>query len=245
MAIAYRSEAHTSYGSTPTSVTCSKPTGTVDDGIMVATLFQGRYSPVANAPTPPSGWAQISTYTIVNDVSSFYARCSVWWKRAASEGSSYTWTMGADSPSTQVVIASYSGCIASGDPVDVASANSSTVTGTVTATSVTTTVANTKLLFTGHNWDGDGTLTPPTGMTERFDGLVYLADQDIASAGATGNRTLTLTGQPFWGIFLIALKPATGTNVTASPTGNALTVSIGTVSVTAAGSASATPPATP
>ena len=75
-------------------------------------------------------------------------------------------------------------------------------------------------------------------MTERFDGLVYLADQDIASAGATGNRTLTLTGQPFWGIFLIALKPATGTNVTARPTGNALTVSIGTVSVTAAGSAS-------
>jgi hypothetical protein len=43
-------------------------------------------------------------------------------------------------------------------------------------------------------------------MTERFDGLVYNADEDRAGAGATGDRTLTLASNNPWQAYLIALK---------------------------------------
>jgi len=206
----FRAEAHTAYGSTAGSVTCAKPTGTVDGDIMVAVLVQGRSGSIASVPTPPSGWAQTASYTTVND-GGFYGRCSVWWKRAASEGVNYAWTL-AETVSTQVIICSYSGCLASGNPVDVTSTNSANigVSATATALSVTTTVAETKLIYTGHNWDGGGTRTPPSGMTERYDSLAYFADQNIASAGATGNRTQALVDANPWAAFLVALKPAAG-----------------------------------
>ena len=143
----------------------------------------------------------------------------VYWKRAASEGSSYVFshTGSFGDLTTQVYVAAYSGCIATGDPVDVFSQNGASTGSTATYTGVTTTVASTKLVLLGHNWDGTGTLTPPTGTTERFDGVVYSADEDRASAGATGDRTQTLASSAPWGAFFVALKPAAGTGVYTLP----------------------------
>jgi hypothetical protein len=205
---AFRALANTTYPSAATSVTCAKPTGTVDGDIMVAFLVQVRAGSATSAPTPPSGWAQIATYqTVFDAANTLYARASVWWKRASSEGANYTWTF-TETNNNQAVIASYSGCIASGNPVDVSSGNSASSGNTATATGVTTTVADTRLIYTGNNWEALGNLTPPTGMTERYDNLTYWSDQAIASAGATGNRTQVVTGSTTpWTAFLIALKP--------------------------------------
>jgi hypothetical protein len=209
MAIAFRSEAHTSYLASQTNTTVTKPAGVVDGDIMVMTLAVASSVltdiEVADI-TPPAGWTTIGTSTVqTQSGGGFHGRLSVWWKRASSEGSSYAFTH--STMNSQLMIAAYSGCLASGSPVDVFSQNNA-ITGNATGTGVTTTVANTKLIWTGHNWDASGTLTPPTGMTERLDSLVYYADQDIASAGATGNRTQTQASSAVWQAYLIALKPA-------------------------------------
>jgi hypothetical protein len=65
-----------------------------------------------------------------------------------------------------VVIASYSGCLTTGTPLDVFSQNSATASNTAIATSVATTASNDKLIYVDFSWDGTG-LSPPSGMTER------------------------------------------------------------------------------
>jgi hypothetical protein len=113
-------------------------------------------------------------------------------QRAASESGSYTFTH--ISRNTQGAMAAYSGCLASGTPFSAATSNN-TGSGpnatTSTGLGITTTVANSWLLYIAHDYEGTGALSPPSGMTERFDSLVYTADQVIASAGATGTRTQT------------------------------------------------------
>jgi hypothetical protein len=90
------------------------------------------------------------------------------------------------------------------------STNSANMGGPLTQHDRVTTTIKTKLLYTGHNWDNTQTLNPPTGMTERFDELVYLADEERLTAGATGNRTQALPVDGAWAAFLIALKGTTG-----------------------------------
>jgi len=88
------------------------------------------------------------------------------------------------------VLKAYSGCLASGTPLG-ATTNRTGLFNASIGDSITTTAANSFLLYEAHDWTGSGTLTPPAGMTERYDNLLYSADELIASAGATGNRTQT------------------------------------------------------
>jgi hypothetical protein len=238
----FRASSSTVYGSS-VNTTIAKPTGTVDGDILLAVLFQGNVAGSPAIPTPPAGWAQAGSYTVPTD-GTFDGRCSVWWKRASFEPDNYTWTHPAYT--TQMAMAAYSGCIDNGDPIDVSSTNSANFGGplTATATGVTTTQVNTKLVYTGHNWTGSGTITPPTGMTERFDGLVYLADEDRPTAGATGDRTQALASPGAWSAYLFALEgaPATaGYSVQADPGSYVLTGSPaslrGTAGLRAAGGA--------
>jgi Right handed beta helix region len=238
---AFRSEAHITYGGAVDTVV-GKPTGTASGDILIALIFYGQNINYAADPTPPSGWTQIgSTLSIRDNISGvgFTSKVSCWWLRAGgSEPSSYTWTFGGSVGNTQGAIAAYSGCIASGSPIDVSSVNSATfgaLTGTTaTGTGVTTTAVNELLVYLQTNWDGTGTLTPPTGMTERFDGIVYIADEGIGTVGATGNRTQTLASTNPWSAFMVALKPATVTIYTLTApagsysfTGTAVTVGVG------------------
>ena len=134
------------------------------------------------------------------------AKLEVWWRRAtASEPANYGFDVWG-SNSNEYYAASYSGCPTSGSPVDAFSQNGANTGGTATGLGVTTTQANDKLIWLGHNWSASGTLKPPTGMTERHDFITYSADQTIAAAGATGNRTQTQAASFPWATFLIALK---------------------------------------
>ena len=168
------------------------------------------YALAGGGPTdmvPPAGWTQIGTTTQVA-TGGVTGKFSVWWKRAASsEPSTYSFDHW-ETPTNQGVIAAYSGVTTSGDPIDVFSQATGNSTA-ATYSGITTTVSNTGMVLVGHNWDGAGTLTPPTGMTERFDGIVYAADEAKASAGATGDRSHTVNSGPDpWAGFLVALKPA-------------------------------------
>jgi len=118
------------------------------------------------------------------------------------------------------VVAAYSGCVTTGDPVDVSSINNLDGTGgtAVTALSITPSVTDCMILFYTY-CDNDRRITGHSGsnptFTERFDhistlggdGGVHGADGIRTTADATGNRTATLTDTAGWGASLIALKP--------------------------------------
>lgn len=188
--IAFRSLTNTSYGSA-TNTVLSAPAGLANGDILVALIVTATGG-TPPTPTGPAGFAAFGTATVVND-GSFQGRFSIFWKRASSESGSYTFTH--STCSAQGVLKAYSGCLASGTPLG-ATANATTADGgavsqTTVGPSITTTAANSFLLFETHNWTASGTLSPPSGMTERFDNLIYSADQLIAAAGATGTRTQT------------------------------------------------------
>lgn len=246
MAIAYRSQTSTTYASR-TNTVLTAPAGLANDDILIALVFTGKTG-TPTVATPPAGFTAIGTFTGVADGGGFEARTLAWWKRAASESGSYTFTHVA--ASSQGLMLAYSGCITSGSPIDVASQNTGTGT-TTTGTGVTTTAANAMVLALNHDWEGTGTLSPPSGMTERFDGLLYAAEVIQASAGATGNKVQTnanTSGGYPWAARVIALKEAAGgpTNSTGSASGTGTASGVGasnaasTGSATAAGTATAT-----
>ena len=190
------------------------PAGTVDGDILLTEIFVGDTGLPSNIDIiPPTGWTQIGTNTEGANAG-FTGKLWLFWKRASSEPSGYDFDhAGGSIFVTQSVMAAYSGCVTSGNPIDAFSVNSASTGSTATATGVTTTVASTKLVYAAHNWDGSGTLIPPTGMTERFEaiaGTAYLADADFAGPGATGDFTqaMSVTNHP-WAAYLVALAPAT------------------------------------
>lgn len=202
--IALRSQSNTTYASR-TNTTITAPSGIADGDILLAAIFCGRQS---NDPATPtlSGWTQIGTATLVNDAGGFRGSLFLFYKRASSESGDYTFTHIA--MSTQGWMGAFSGAIATGSPIGAASANNGTGS-TSTGTGITTTVNGSWLLYLAHDWIGGGALSPPSGMTERFDGLVYAATELRATAGATGNRTQTTanaSGDP-WAARMVELLP--------------------------------------
>ena len=208
----FRALSSTSYIQRPSLTTIAKPTGTLDGDIMLAGVFAyygTSFDPDTDMTlTPPAGWTLIDMNQVTTGTINEYGRLWVYWKRAASEGSSYDFLHeGTNGYVTQGVIAAYSGSSSSGSPIDVYSKTAGTGTA-ATYTGVTTTSGNDKLVLLAHNWTGSTTLTPPTGMTERFDATAYAADETITSAGATGTRSHTVnssSAEP-WAGFLIGLK---------------------------------------
>lgn len=202
--IAFRAHTSTGYGlSTNTDLTA--PAGLANGDILIAVILVARGS-APGAVTPPAGFSLIGT-TVSISGSGLFVDTYMFWKRAASESGGYTFTH--INQSRQGCLMAYSGCLASGTPIGATSNNNGTG-GTATGTGITTTAANSYLLWASHDYEGTGTLSPPAGMTERFDSLLYTADQLIATASATGNRTQTnanLSALP-WVVRMVELLAA-------------------------------------
>jgi hypothetical protein len=228
----HRSNSSVTYGSR-TNTTITAPAGIVDGDILLLSLFLG--STGTPTPTPPSGFASVGVGPSFGSQAGFNGWLYQWWKRAASESGSYTTTHA--TCSSQGVITCIKDAIQTGNPIDAVSVSASSSTGTVsTASSITTTVAGDLLIWGSHDWTATKALNPPAGMTERFDDLVYMADERLRVAGATGARTQT-NGNPgstdVWAAYLIAIKPRTASpDVTVNVTGEVLTASVSTVTVT-------------
>ena len=124
----------TSAASVPiTSITVSKPSGVTTNDVLLG-MVSVRSGPTI---TPPSGWTLVRS-----DVNGTSLTQAVYRKVAGgSEPSSYSWTF--DGPVSAVVgtIVAYSG-VNTGTPVDVSGGQANASSTSVTAPSVTTTVAN-------------------------------------------------------------------------------------------------------
>jgi hypothetical protein len=203
-----RSVSNTAYVST-SSLVLNKPTGTVDGDIMIAHTFSGVDFYNDGTFTAPAGWTLLTGFPTAVDVSNFYGKMFVYWKRASSEGSSYTFTQNRDFY-TQGEIITIQGAVASGDPIDVIGIATG-LSQTSVVSSVTTSADNELVLYLSHDWEGNGALSPPAGFTEILDGLIYSASRQLSYASATGsvaqvNGNLG-AGAPF-AASLIAIEPA-------------------------------------
>lgn len=206
----------TQVGSTgdQTSLNVTKPTGTVENDVMVAVVGLSAATGGTQTITAPSGWVQITSTSdsSFSQVTSFYKVAT------ATEPSSYTfsWTT---ATRAALGLSSYDG-VDTADVINVAGA-SNTGSGTaVTATGATTTVKGTWVVAAfASNDNTQNSYTPPSGMTERVDVAsttdgtgnnavtLSLADVAQASSGATGDKTATVSASSDWSAHLFALTP--------------------------------------
>lgn len=217
----FRSNWLSTYAARPGTITVNKPAGTVENDIILVGIVHAKGMPAQNdLISLDAGFTRIGVSTWVRDNSNFDAKFEMWWKRAgASEPASYGFDVWGTS-NNQAYAVAYSGCPTSGNPIDVFSQNYHTnrpvddLKGNAgRGLSVTTTQANDKLIWLGHNWDATG-LAPPSQdggsefMIERADHLIYSSDHAIAAAGPTGDYTQTQASTNPWTANLIALKGA-------------------------------------
>lgn len=202
------------YGNAPSSTTVPAPAGIVNGHILLCWLVNGHPTIPPPAPsTGPAGWAKFDTDLLLTQANNTFSACfQLWWKRAASESGNYVWTH--PNNNTAAFIDVYSGCKTSGVPLGATSTNSALWTGggqaTALGTSITTTQADSTLLFLGCDWgDQNNAIIAPSGMTKRNDQVILFgADELRATAGATGNRSTlcnsTGNGSP-WGVRMVEL----------------------------------------
>lgn len=195
--IALRSTSNTS-PNTVTNTVGSEPSGVKPGDVLLAALY------IENdiAPTPSGDWTQICDIDHPGQLYDLF----VYWARRGASAPSYTWTH--SSTWTQLLVSSYTGVFTTGDPQDVtASTNNGTGT-TMTGTGITTAHNHALLVLLGA-WFANGHTATTTDLTERADvGQIYLADGVKAAAGASGNKTATISVSDDWAATLIALRDA-------------------------------------
>jgi hypothetical protein len=167
------------------SPTVSKPTGTADGDMLLASITW--YDSSGSTITPPSGWTQLDR----GDTVDAHTSGASFWKIASGEGASWTWTISGTPYTESQVIALIpsSGSAA----VDQHTVGTQVTPETMSAPSVTTTLNDELLVcfFSGYSNIITGT---PTGMTvgvSVFDSTNAGYYQAIASAGATGTKSTT------------------------------------------------------
>ena len=206
MAIAFRSPNGVGTGTgTGTNIAVSKPSAVANGDLIIV----GIYHDVAGVSTVPTGWTACGAI-LVDDATDYWLR--LYWKRASSEGTSWTWVISA-SGWWAYCVAAYTGGLASGDAIDgtPTTAYSTYPATTVIAPSITTTVDGAMLVAFLGNFNGDAWSSGEAPITnERADangGAIY--DGIQAAAGTSGTKTFTKSGNLYTnGVVMAALKPA-------------------------------------
>lgn len=226
MAISFVNKSTLTTGAARTTSTVTAPASIADGDILLFYLLCDTNGTV----TLPTGFTNFTGSPYNN---AGYLGAGLWifaaWKRAASESGNYSATH--TSRSTAGMMAAYRGCIASGTPTDATPTTNQGTSTTPTWTGVTTATDGTLLVAYGN---GDTTAgTSSSTMTERNDfnaapdsGMLY--DIVQTSAGATGNKTATITSQN-WMTFLVPLK------IASSATTGTITSSVKKVTVSLTG----------
>jgi large repetitive protein len=180
------------------------------------------------AITPPAGWTFIRRDNASSNVgTALYGRFA-----SGSEPASYSWGVGGKKAAGGILayadVFRASGTPPVGDPTLVlpsidahSGAAPNTSTTTATAPTVTTEFADSTLvLFVGVK--GNRSLTPNSGMRERYDvnpsdlPTAEAADQIVAAIGATGARSAIWSGSETWTAQLVALRMGSNTAPTAT-----------------------------
>lgn len=188
-------------GASSTTAAFAVPASVAANDVIIVTYYS---EDTTGTVTAPGGFA-VKTDTIVTG----NHRLVIAWKRASGADTgtySFTTTNAAWREGGAV---RYTGVVTSGDPFDVTSTNQATSGTTTPAVSVTTTVADTLLVWAMSNFNG-GTASAPSGYTLRLSGAGGDAAQATlaqASIGGSGSITATAPANAGQTAFLGALKP--------------------------------------
>ncbi|WP_330166755.1 cell wall anchor protein [Corallococcus sp. NCRR] len=189
--IAYRSSA-TAGGSTRTSLSIAKPTGTAAGDVLLARIINRNN--VAAVATPPAGWEFVRS-----DQSASQIKAWIFYKVAtASEPSSYAFTLDIASYMAGSISA-FSGADTN-NPVDAQTGQKNGLTASFNTPALSTSTSNGVAVWFGSQlWTGSACpaspIVPPAGFTEPVDtclvssstGLIYnVAHKDLGAAGAQG-----------------------------------------------------------
>ncbi len=200
MAIDLTLESATVAGGSGANITISRPTNTADDDFLIGAVHAEDDVTI----TPPSGWTLITAFDSPDQAMTTH----VFYKRALSEPTSWTWTF--SSTYRAGWVKRLTGVVASGDPEDATlSTNSGNSGSTATWIGITTATDGAAVLGFGGHWQDGGQSWSASTDTERIDnGMMFLQADVQASAGASGNKTATYVQGTQWIAILIALKPA-------------------------------------
>jgi len=192
-------------------ITVSKPSTVQSGDVMIAQLvFDGGDTITV---TPPSGWTLVRRTNNSGNV----GLASYWKAATGSEPGSYTWNLSSQK-TWAAGIAAYAGVDAA-SPIHVSSGATGTSTP-ISAASVTTTEAG-GLLLALFGIETSTTVTPPAGMTERFDvsngRTAELSDLALGAPGPTGTKTATSASGTVWAAQQVVIRPPADTT---PPTGS-------------------------
>jgi RHS repeat-associated protein len=186
-----------------TALTINRPAGTQPGDVLVAQV-----SVFNSTPNAPAGW------NLADTASQTYTRTRVW-TRVAQTGDPASWTFTwSGTRGAAGGIAAYSGVDTTNPVMTSATYLQGAWVYNHTATGVTTTAPN-SMLITAYGLRKGTTLTPPSGMTERWDRnsgtcsncmTAALDDQLLGAAGTTGNRTSTSAGDTESSNITLALR---------------------------------------
>lgn len=204
MAIVHEASATATGSSTAPSV--SKPTDTASGDVLV---FGIAIASSSAAVTAPSGLTELSNTTNTIRFITYYRVCD------GTEGSSFTWSLN-QTTGWAVGCSRFSGCDAT--PSDATASVNTGSDSSAECTSVTTATANAMVVaLVGAN-RSTLSFTEADGMTEAWEisgnratTLNYVAQ---ASAGATGDKTISMSNSQAWVGVLWALQPAAVSGVT-------------------------------
>jgi len=189
------------------SPTINYPDETKIDDIMILVISTDTISTIAG--TAPVGWSLLHTIDVGTDSTG-----SVWWKRSTEANpANETWTSIFNTAVSGVYqVVSYSGCVASGTPINASQATTMPISSSWTG-SVTTTVNNCMVIgiFTADQVSG-ATFTWSGSIIERADrnnagvGFLTIGDEITPLAGLK-----TMSGTPSssdsYARFIYALTP--------------------------------------
>ncbi|MCY1035264.1 cell wall anchor protein [Corallococcus sp. BB11-1] len=189
--IAYRSSS-TASGTTRTSLSITKPAGTVAGDVLLARIINRNV--VAAVATPPAGWTFLRS-----DQSASQIKAWIFYKVAtASEPTSYAFTLDLASYMAGSISA-FSG-VDPTNPIDAQTGQKNGTTASFNTPALTTSTANGVAVWFGSQlWTGSACpaspIVPPAGFTEPVDtchvssstGMLYnVAHKELTAAGAQG-----------------------------------------------------------
>src|SRR5262245_223609 len=208
----------------------------IPSDLMVVFIFIRALGPPPEV-TAPYGWALLFAPSEVND-GALGGRLYGWWKQR-QEGDPGNATFYHATAESQHVALTYSD-VDGIAPLDVEGIAKGFGTQSVAPDTTSTRYPSDTLIYVGHDWvPTDNARTPPTGIAERFDSILYAGDRPLTALGQTGDATqanLNPADKP-WQAGQIALVPngvtvkivsGQKTTLTAPP---AMQVQIGSVEV--------------
>jgi len=212
MAIArvnYATHRNTSGG---TTIVVNKPTSTADGNVMIAIISCSSNGDSTTTLAAPSGWTALSPAPLGGPLG---RRTWAFWKVAASEGTSYTFTSSGLSGGSEIwigIITTYSGNHTTA-PIDGSGTNSGAQNTTPTLASVTPST-NKDMHFSylnagnnpPHTWTGSPTLTAFLDDNgTNFDAGQVVSDLLLTTSSAT--TAYTTTDSNPWNAWTILIKP--------------------------------------